>query len=220
MDTLLLCLSGPMQSWGVQSRFSIRETGLEPSKSGVIGLVCAAMGIPREDDESLSHLAELRMGIRVDREGILQVDYHTANEVLKASGGIKETEPSRRYYLAGAVFLAGLEGEERALLERIQNSLRAPVWPLCLGRKAFVPAESIWLQDGLRLDHCLEKALADYPLLARPVSQDGCLRLVCEDATGTAVRSDQPLSFISRRFAPRRVATRFIPLPDRVKEAV
>ncbi len=48
MSTLLLRLAGPMQSWGVQSRFTIRGTGLEPSKSGVIGLVCAALGRPND----------------------------------------------------------------------------------------------------------------------------------------------------------------------------
>ena len=49
MAVLLLRLAGQMQSWGTQSRFSNRDTDLEPSKSGVIGLLCAAMGIPRDD---------------------------------------------------------------------------------------------------------------------------------------------------------------------------
>ena len=64
MNTLLLRLSGPMQSWGVQSRFGVRDTGLEPSKSGVIGLVCAAMGIPRSDDSSLAEVSRLRFGVQ------------------------------------------------------------------------------------------------------------------------------------------------------------
>ena len=49
MNTLLLRLAGPMQSWGTQSRFTIRDTGYEPSKSGVIGLLCAALGKPRDE---------------------------------------------------------------------------------------------------------------------------------------------------------------------------
>ena len=44
MSTLLLALEGPLQSWGTSSRFSERGSGLEPSKSGVIGLLCAALG--------------------------------------------------------------------------------------------------------------------------------------------------------------------------------
>ena len=45
MSTLLLRLAGPMQSWGTDSKFDIRRTGREPSKSGVIGLVAAALAI-------------------------------------------------------------------------------------------------------------------------------------------------------------------------------
>ena len=37
MSTLLLRLAGPMQSWGTDSKFDVRRTGREPSKSGVIG---------------------------------------------------------------------------------------------------------------------------------------------------------------------------------------
>ena len=47
MSTLLLRLAGPMQSWGTDSKFDERRTGREPSKSGVIGLVAAALGIAR-----------------------------------------------------------------------------------------------------------------------------------------------------------------------------
>src|SRR5260370_17357943 len=76
MGTLLLRLAAPMQSWGTQSRFVVRDTGLEPSKSGVIGLLCAALGRPRE--APMEDLARLRMGVRVDRGGVMQTDYHTA----------------------------------------------------------------------------------------------------------------------------------------------
>ena len=76
MSTLLLRLAGPMQSWGTQSRFSVRDTGLEPSKSGVVGLLCAALGLPRH--EEVDHLAALSMGVRVDSEGALKMDYQTA----------------------------------------------------------------------------------------------------------------------------------------------
>ena len=74
--TLLLRLAGPMQSWGTQSRFTVRDTGSEPSKSGVIGLLCAALGLGRA--APLDEFASLRMGVRVDAPGMMQVDYHTA----------------------------------------------------------------------------------------------------------------------------------------------
>ncbi len=213
MNTLLLRLSGAMQSWGVQSRFGVRDTGLEPSKSGLLGLACAALGIDRNDDEALEPLAALKMGLRVDREGTLKVDYHTAKDVLKAGGGTKDTELSNRYYLADALFLVGLEGVDLALLERIHGALRNPVWPLFLGRKAFVPGEPVWLEDGLKPGLDLEAALRGFRYLSdRPAPER--LRLVLEDLNGATVRSDQPLSFAhgSRRFAPRRMTVQFMQL--------
>ncbi|MCY3264624.1 type I-E CRISPR-associated protein Cas5/CasD, partial [Acinetobacter baumannii] len=119
MPTLLLRLAGPMQSWGTRSRFDERDTDLVPSKSGVIGLICAAMGIDREEREPVLQLADLRMGVRVDQLGVLRYDYQTAQNVIAADASkIHPTTVSRRYYLADAVFLVGLEGKDWRLLER------------------------------------------------------------------------------------------------------
>jgi CRISPR system Cascade subunit CasD len=150
--TLLLRLAGPMQSWGLDSRFDQRDTGLEPSKSGVLGLVCAALGKPRDDQAgplpSLAQLASLKMGVRVLREGTLRVDFQTAGGgefpgrksygVWKASGSPGGTVVSPRHYLADADFLVGLEGP-LPLLRQIEEALNNPVWQLSLGRKSYVP---------------------------------------------------------------------------------
>lgn len=215
MNTLLLRIVGPMQSWGIQSQFSVRDTGLEPSKSGVIGLVCAALGVDRNDDEFLATLSALRMGVRVDREGRLSKDYHTALKVLKASGGIKENEPSTRYYLADAAFLVGLEGETPGLLEKIQVALQHPVWPIFLGRKAFLPSLPLWLPDGFRLNENLQDALEGYPYIGRG-NPPAIARLVLEDFQSEIVRHDQPVSFQHnhRLFSPRHVKTVFIPVQN------
>jgi CRISPR system Cascade subunit CasD len=212
MHTLLLRLSGPLQAWGVQSRFSIRDTGLEPSKSGVVGLLCAALGRPRS--APVDDLAALQMGARVDQEGRLAYDFHTAQDVLKASGGIKDTEPSRRYYLSDARFLVGLSGDDLALLQSLHAALRNPVWPLYLGRKAFVPGEPVWLEDGLKENAGLLDALKYRWLGNDPKRQPERLRLVLEDETGSEIRQDQPISFAERRFALRRVTTTFVDAED------
>jgi len=234
MNTLLIRLSAPMQSWGTQSRFTVRDTGLEPSKSGVLGLLCAALGIDREDDAGLQPLTLLRMGVRVEREGLLRVDFHTAKDVLMArakskaitKSDIKDTELSNRYYLANAVFLVGLESEDLALLEKIQAALQKPVWALFLGRKSFVPSESIVITDdsglpvGLRKGETLEEALSleSCPPLCKPEKEK--LRVVLEDTNGAIVRTDQPLSFSRerRKFAPRRVSVTFYDVPESIKE--
>jgi CRISPR system Cascade subunit CasD len=232
MNTLLIRLSAPMQSWGTQSRFTVRDTGLEPSKSGVLGLLCAALGIDREDDDGLKPLTLFRMGVRVDREGLLRVDFHTAQDIMKADGDKpkKPKDPkysslSNRYYLANAVFLVGLESTDLALLEKIQAALQKPVWALFLGRKAFVPSESIVLTDdsglllGLRQGETLDQALKSYPTLCLPEKEK--LRVVLEDTNGAIVRTDQPLSFsrTQRKFAPRRVSVTFYDVPEPIKEA-
>jgi CRISPR system Cascade subunit CasD len=223
-NTLLLRLIGPMQSWGVQSRFTERDTLTEPSKSGVVGLLCAAQGLEREAaDVFLAEFnrARVRMGVRVDREGLVRYDYHTAKDVriaeaekvdIQKKTGVRDSV-SRRYYLADAAFLVGLESEDLALLTRLFDALATPHWPLYLGRKAFVPSEPVNLPNGLQMGKTLEDALnlKTYPPL-RPPQKDR-LRMILETANGEIVRPDQPLSFSQRRFAPRRVSVTFIPAP-------
>lgn len=140
MSTLLLRLAGPLQAWGYDSKFETRRTGREPSKSGVIGLLAAALG--RKRDESIEDLRELRFGVRVDREGQLLHDYHT---VQMKSG---KTYVTHRYYLADATFLVGIESENKAWLEEIQHALLHPAFPLFLGRRSCVPSLPIAL--GIR----------------------------------------------------------------------
>jgi len=215
MPTLLLRLAGAMQSWGTTSRFDERDSQLEPSKSGVLGLVCAALG--RDRAQPVHDLARLKMGVRVDREGLLMRDYHTATGVISAAGNVdlKRTVVSPRYYLADAVFLVGLEGIDRGLLEQIHTALRAPVWPLALGRKSFPPGEPTWLKDAI-CEEGLREALLAWPRIARPgrAQHDEPLRLILEHESAGAVRLDQPVApFAARRFGPRYIASEAIHVP-------
>lgn len=205
-------LSGPLQSWGTTSRFDERDSQLEPSKSGVLGLICAALG--RDRAEAVDDLASLKMGVRVDREGLLMRDYQTATGVMNAAGKVdlNRTVISPRYYLADAAFLVGLEGEDRVLLAQIQAALQAPYWLLALGRKGFPPGEPVWLPDGLK-DDPLRAALLIYPPLVS-VQRDCALRLILENDSHGAVRLDQPTaSFAQRRFGPRYIASEAIHVP-------
>lgn len=224
MYTLLLRLEGPMQSWGISSRFTHRDTGMEPSKSGVIGLVCAALGKPRlEKPEhsakwpTLAELAELRMGVRIDRAGTVAVDFQTAGGgkmagreygVARVQGGLFGSVMSYRYYLQDASFLVGLSGPNRSLLERIYAALANPVWQLYLGRKGYVPSVPPYLPDGL-VDLPLREALVQYPL---PPNADASVRLVLEEDNprGAEPRMDQPLDFARRRFGRRYVRVELI----------
>jgi len=207
MPTLLIRLAGAMQSWGTTSRFDERDTQIEPSKSGVLGLVCAALG--RDRSEPVDDLAHLRMGVRADREGVLMRDYQTATGVMIATGkaDLGRTVVSPRYYLADAAFLVGLEGNDRDSLATIHEALRQPVWPLSLGRKSFPPGAPVWLRDGL-VDEDLESALRHAPRIASPQREhrEASLRVVIEHPSEGSVRLDQPVApFSTRRFGPRFV---------------
>ncbi|WP_052850922.1 type I-E CRISPR-associated protein Cas5/CasD [Streptomyces avicenniae] len=72
---LLIRLAGPLQSWGIRSRFAQRDTHTRPTKSGVIGLCAAALGLERDDP--LDELGSVLFGVRADRSGTLLRDYHT-----------------------------------------------------------------------------------------------------------------------------------------------
>jgi CRISPR system Cascade subunit CasD len=220
MDTLLFRLIAPMQSWGVQSHYTVRDSGIEPSKSGVIGLLCAALGRPRS--AAVDDLAALRMGVRVDREGTLCSDYHMAQDVLDSDGKkIRTSIPTHRYYLSDAAFLVGLEGDGN-LLKNLQYALQHPVWALYLGRKAFTPSAPVRLQDGLRTGEFLEHALEQYGWIVRRSEQTipGQVRVVWDAADGNQVRPDVPVSFAERRFSSRRVKVGFIPAPNCVSPEV
>ena len=75
MKTILLKFAGPMQSWGTDSHFETRHTDLYPSKSAVIGMIGAALGI-RRDDKSIGDFDSLKFAVRVDQEGSIMKDYH------------------------------------------------------------------------------------------------------------------------------------------------
>ena len=164
MGTLLLRLAAPLQAWGTESKFESRRTQREPSKSGVIGMLAAALGLRRDAD--LSELTALRFGVRVDREGKVIRDFHTAQAVkaVKAAKKDKNEEPEKigyvtsRYYLSDAVFLVGLESEDHALLKKIETALRTPCFPLFLGRRSCPPTLPLVL--GLR-EKDLETALRE-----------------------------------------------------------
>jgi len=214
MTTLLLQCVAPLQSWGTQSEYIVRDTGREPSKSGIIGLLCAAMGIPRDDLETIAQLAKLEMGVRVDREGKILRDYHTITHKLKDKKKKPSTVVSTRYYLSDAMFLVGLEGD-KTLLEKVQAGLHHPKWNLFLGRKSCPPSRPPYLKDGLS-ELPLHQAMKEYPWLGQSHSAYESLqrlRFVFDDVeNGNEFHHDVPVNFQrnQRKFHPRRTRTRFI----------
>ncbi|HSH39142.1 MAG TPA: type I-E CRISPR-associated protein Cas5/CasD [Chthoniobacterales bacterium] len=161
---LALLLDGPMQSWGFTSRFTRRTTALHPTKSGIVGLLAAAIGVNKygaEERAEIARLASLALTtlfLPKQRAGeplpMLRLsDYHTIGggydkdaEWMKkpraASGATLETVLSERHYLLDARFGVLLEGD-RGFLDEIAAKLRDPKWGVWFGRKCCLPASPI-----------------------------------------------------------------------------
>lgn len=198
MSTLLLRFAGPLQAWGADSRFDVRRTNREPTKSGVIGLIASALGLRR--DAPLDELNRLRFGVRVDREGVLLRDLHTVRKDKNTS------YMTTRYYLSDAVFLVGLYSDDENLMQRLERAVRNPAHPLFLGRRSCPPEGRVCL--GLR-QMPLEEALKSEPSLIPPKpskpDEPQRARIVLDDPRGTARLNDLPVSFspYNRQYAYR-----------------
>ncbi len=221
MACLLLALAGPGQSWGTSSRFKVRDSGTEPSKSGVVGLLASALG--RARNEPISDLAALRMGVRVDAEGTLQRDFQTAQGAIRADGSNnKDAVTSSRHFLADAAFLVALEGESE-FIELLEAAMAAPRWPLFLGRKAFPPAgpvlrgvQSGSLADGLAHGPWTDPSKRRTEQLRRRIEGGETVKartiVDVAPADATDFRNDEPLSFEPRRFIRRSVQVGVVPV--------
>lgn len=218
---LALILDAPMQSWGFSSRFQRRTTGLHPTKSGLIGLLCAALGLAKgspEESKMLPELAKLRMtSIAIPREvpvaatppPVLRLeDFHTVLGTRRASGKLDtDAVVTRRQYLLDARFGVILAGDQ-ALLKRVATALQDPVWGVWFGCKSCLPCSPICcgLFDA--------ETPAQRKLIGNKPIEEFTIVTEAENFTdGTDSTSDQPISFgdgtssgpDKRRFAVRRV---------------
>lgn len=163
--TLFLRLEASLQSWGDHlSKFVFRHTVHFPTKSGVLGLICAALGASREEaaKQWLPILNKLLMGVRIDQPGWPLTDYHTVGAQLgnrSAEGKIKitqktgeiETFVTYREYLCDASFIVALQQTNDDLppdlLHKVAEAIKAPVFTPYLGRKSCPPSAPLLLED-------------------------------------------------------------------------
>lgn len=217
---LALLLDGPMQSWGHSSRFDRRTTALHPTRSGVLGLVAAAMGIDKHRSDEPAQIARLQplrittiaLGRR-DRWGnplpMLRLeDYHTVTGIRRASGKTDEgaTVQTYRHYLLDARFGVLLEGPSK-LLEEIAAALRNPKWGVWFGRKSCLPASPVLVAGPALLASVWSDLLtcAGFSGHEQLESFDRVLETAC-DEPGADLLEDMPVAFgnpIGARHTPR-----------------
>lgn len=139
MKTLTINLEAPLQSYGNPVSFSRRTTSYFPSKSAVIGMLAAAMGFHREDQQILE-LNSLSFAIRIDQPGQTLSDFQT---VEWKSGTRKITY---RDYLQDAIFVVAISSEDNQLIDTLYSALKHPKFQLFLGRRSNPPAGPLKLQ--------------------------------------------------------------------------
>ena len=146
---LILKIDGVMQGWGGHTYEDWRPTELFPTRSGLLGLLGACLGIERQDIEKLNALAasvrfSIRADYRTDQDGkhvdsLRLCDYHTIERARKVDGSEnKNPVQSYRWYLYDAPFTVAVEELPGApiLLDAIAEKIREPVYTPSLGRRS------------------------------------------------------------------------------------
>lgn len=217
MSGLLMRLAGPMQSWGERSTFDLRDTAGFPTRSGLLGLIAAALGRARAS--SLDDLAPLQFTIRIDRPGVRMVDYHTAGGGLppglkiptadgKGRPSGKETVQTWREYLADAVFVVAVTGPDD-IVGKVRQALRSPYWQPYLGRRSCPPSQP------LLLDRAVEDPVTELergvPLARRVTTSDDTVAVDFVRPTGNPDEVRSEIQDIPARTTPGQRA--FHPRP-------
>ena len=213
---LALFLDAPLQSWGYGSRFDRRTSLSFPTRSGIIGMICAAMGIDRGDVASLRQFDTIGMKSLTYLQNGRLMDFHTVgggfdpkterwHMVRKANNATPSTVVTRREYLVHSRFAVILKGHQ-TVLERFAAALQNPQWGIWLGRKSCIPASPVCLGVFPDETAALER-------LKEVTRGNEMQRIVAESDTfegGGDTIMDVPLDFAERRFAPRRVTVQVL----------
>ena len=166
---MLLWLEGPLQAWGHDAKFGVRDTLSFPTRSGMLGLLCCARGAGGPEVEWLRQMNAMSMEVRAyaptDSNGQPRLREPALRDFQMVGSGYDDRDPwqsllipktaegkkavgggakmTYRYYLQDAVFAVSLEVPTEQS-EDLAKALQNPVWDLYLGRKNCVPTELIY----------------------------------------------------------------------------
>ncbi|TAF15788.1 MAG: type I-E CRISPR-associated protein Cas5/CasD [Alphaproteobacteria bacterium] len=229
---ILLWLEAPLQSWGADSKFGRRDTLDFPTKSGIMGLICCALGAGGKQQELLAEFADLDQTVlSFVREQCkvepLLCDFHMVGSgydekdpwatllIPKTSEGKKAVgggaKMTYRYYLQDAAFAVVMEvPPDRA--SPIADALQNPVWDLYLGRKNCVPTDILYRG----IFHDRSQALEVARSIATDKKRTEYLRVWHGEPTDepideTFFLNDVPMQFGERkRYRDRRVSVKYV----------
>jgi CRISPR system Cascade subunit CasD len=189
---LLWTLYAPLASFGDVAVGGTRPSFSYPTKSSIVGMLAAALGLRREQSSAIEELAgSLGYAVRVERGGERFEDFHTVqtpkqkilndntwiatrkdalHPIHKSNDGVATILSTREYVQNGIYSVCVWLKEETApySLESLANALQSPVFTLYLGRK------SCPLALPLKPFHCetltLTDAMRQYNEKAHPLA--------------------------------------------------
>lgn len=214
-DFLILKLQGPMQAWGEHTFEGLRPSANFPSRSGMLGLLGACLGIERNDKKQLQCLADsVGMAVRVDMRSVVRgdgssralsvvkmIDYHTVKDAREDYIGQKkhDTIQTWREYLYDAEFTVVLWNYPDATIsiDRIEAAVKRPFFTPYLGRRSCPISRPLF-----------ERRLESPDILSafKTISPDGGT-IYSEEMIGDRMKRvrDVPLINQPRQFAGRNV---------------
>lgn len=225
-DYLVFQLYGAMAAWGDVAVGEHRPSTPHPGKSALLGLLAAAMGVRRDQEETHRRMAAgYGLTVAVLSPGTLLRDYHTAQVPPQQRHRTYRTRRdelladrvstilSSRDYRTDALYRVAVRCRDAVApfsLEALRDGLLRPRFTLYLGRKSCPPAAP--LQPQIRTagdaataleqaEFAHEKGLPEAP--GRPDLYWDEGEKVGRAGLKTFVRRDMPLSRSRWQFAER-----------------
>jgi CRISPR system Cascade subunit CasD len=183
-DYLVFQLYGPMAAWGEIAVGENRRSGAHPSKSAILGLLAAALGIDRREEETHAAMAAgYKVAVKVLSMGSLLVDYHTVQAPPEKKKMVYHTRKeelaadklgtllSSREYRCDAAYVVAVSTAPKGApfsLDEVVQALKKPVFTVYLGRKACPLAQP--LAPEIIRDRPLKVALDSREPFAREIA--------------------------------------------------
>ncbi len=183
---LVFRLYGAMASWGQAAVGGDRPTGLQPTRSAILGLLGAALGIKRENEKKLAGLQSgILIAFKQCTPSSLVRDYHTTQvpshnkkvfhrtRKSELSEAKLNTVLSSRDYRCDGLWVIAISLSDRASfsLETIQSALERPVYSLCLGRKSCPPSLPL-MPVVMEFDELKSALDYEFPAITRSHKED------------------------------------------------
>lgn len=185
-EFLVFTVYAPLASWGDTAVGEVRSSWDRPSRSAILGLVAAALGIDREDQERHAELdRSYGIGVRLALGGTALIDYHTSQDPTGVA--VRRFKPrtrraaldcadplttlSQRTLRQDALSVVALwrRSGSRWTMEDLASAMRTPHFVLYAGRKANVLG--LPLSPAVVQADTLAAALAPVPRLPREVDR-------------------------------------------------